>query len=156
MHILFATITKNSANGGNSAGGIFIDTSCNLVGGCQSYLDINSIIIAENPNVNSPNISGTINVQVYSLLGGNPLLLPLDFNTPRVSTVRGLPTHALDTCSPAINAGAVPPGVTSDEQYDPRVLQGRADIGAYESFLLPSPASITVTNNNDSGGGSLR
>ena len=156
MHILFATITKNSANGGSSAGGIFIDSSCNFAGGCQSYLDINSSIIAENPNVNSPNISGAINAQAYNVLGGNPLLLPLAFNPPRVSTVRGLPTHALDTCSPAINAAAVPPGDTSDEQYDPRVLQGRADIGAYESFLLPCPTSITVTNNNDSGAGSLR
>lgn len=156
MQILFATITKNSAGGGNSPGGIFINASCNFGNSCQSYLDINSSIVAENPNVNSPNISGTINAQAYSLIGGNPLLLPLAFDPPRVSTVRGLPTHSLDTCSPAINAGAVPPGVTSDEQYDPRVLQGRADSGARESFLLPCPGSITVTNNNDSGAGSLR
>lgn len=67
-----------------------------------------------------------------------------------------MPTHALDNCSPAINAGDPNTTEYSDARYEYRVLRGRVDIGAYESDFSPCPGVTTVTNNKDSGGGSLR
>ncbi|MDQ6788078.1 MAG: putative Ig domain-containing protein [Acidobacteriota bacterium] len=156
VSIVNSTITKNSASGGSGAGGILNSGIPCRFGSCPSSLAINSSIVAENPNVGSPNISGTINSQSYSLLGGNPLLLPLADNQSQTVAGVHLPTHALDNCSPAINAGDPNTTATVDERYAGRVNRGRADIGAYESDFTPCPASITVTNNNDSGDGSLR
>jgi len=68
-------------------------------------------------------VSGTGN-----LVGIDPLLGPLQDNL-------GLSrTHALLPGSPAINAGSNPLGLTTDQRGDgfPRVLDGAADMGAYE------------------------
>src|SRR6202011_2926723 len=85
----------------------------------------------------------------------NPKLSPLENN--------GGPalTHALSTGSPAIDAGnpsfnpnAFNPPLNFDQRGSgfSRVVNGRVDIGAFEA----NPATLTVTNSNDSGAGSLR
>jgi len=48
------------------------------------------------------------------------------------------PTHALYPASPAVDAGANPAGLTSDQRrYGPWAVTGRADIGAYELGAEP-------------------
>ncbi|SOE20263.1 Right handed beta helix region [Spirosomataceae bacterium TFI 002] len=62
-------------------------------------------------------------------------------------------------CSPAINAGtADTTGLNLglvDLAGNPRVFEGRIDIGAYE-YQSPLPNPLLVTNTNDDGCGSLR
>ena len=83
-----------------------------------------------------------------NLTGVDPVLGPLAFNG---GTTR---THALFGGSPAINAGSNPYALTTDQRGVgfPRVIGAAADMGAYET----SATTFTVTNNNDSGAGSLR
>jgi fibronectin-binding autotransporter adhesin len=156
VNVINSTVTNNSANGGNSAGGIYNDPSgCGSLCDSSNPLYIKSSIVAANPNVGSPNIFGHIDSQTYSLLSGDPLLLPLADNVdPNVGV--HIPTHALDNCSPAINAGDPNPTIGTDQRFSGRVNHGRADIGAFESDYVTCPAAVTVTNNNDSGPGSLR
>jgi hypothetical protein len=83
----------------------------------------NNIVTAAGNNVTLPDDTST----------EEPLLLPL-------TTDNGGPTatHALGTGSPAIDAGANPDGALCDQRGSPhlRIRDGRADIGAYESFSL--------------------
>jgi parallel beta-helix repeat protein len=87
---------------------------------------------------------------VSDLQGSNPLLGPLQDNGG------GTPTLALLPGSPAIDAGddavlASPYNLTTDQRGRRRSSGAHVDIGALE--VGPAPL---VTNNNDSGPGSLR
>jgi hypothetical protein len=71
----------------------------------------------------------------FNLIGGNPLLGPLQNNGGPTKT------HALLTGSPAINAGSnakIPAGVTQDQRLVFRISGGTVDIGAVERQILTS------------------
>jgi hypothetical protein len=119
---------------------------------------------ADGPNLYGNFVSGNYNLIAveggYSLTGTttnnitgqNPLLGPLQDN--------GGPTwtHALGAGSPALDAipASALGGVTTDQRGEPRPspATGLADIGAFEHQR--NPVQRIVTNNNDSGAGSLR
>ncbi|MBX7105659.1 MAG: right-handed parallel beta-helix repeat-containing protein [Gemmataceae bacterium] len=152
-----STVVNNKASG--QGGGIYL-------GGAGSY-DIRSTIVAGNSAGTGPQIrtiSGTINA-IASLIGSkagvatftgdaftnanigvDPLLGPLQDN--------GGPTltHMPASVSKALGNGSNPAGLTTDQRGAgfPRVRGTGVDIGAVEIPL------IVVTNNNDSGAGSLR
>lgn len=64
----------------------------------------------------------------------------------------------LQTGSPGVNSGAtVNPSASLDLDGHPRVIGSAPDRGAYEAQVDDTvPATLTVTNTNDSGSGSLR
>ncbi|HEX6189236.1 MAG TPA: choice-of-anchor Q domain-containing protein, partial [Pyrinomonadaceae bacterium] len=144
LFLINATITKNSANGGNSPGGITNGDPRFPGLTFPAFLSIRSSIVAENPNVNSSNIIGPINSQAYNLIGGDPKLYPLGdyFADARMLT------HAIKCGSQAINAGDPNTTETTDQRGRERVIGGRADIGSYELKNL-------VFNSNSTGVGSL-
>jgi CSLREA domain-containing protein len=166
------TIT-NSTISGNTATG--------LGGGINNNATLNArnTIIARNTTMSgSPDCQGALNSQGYNLIGdtsgttitgtttGNqlnvdPKLGPLQDN--------GGPTftHALLSGSPAIEGGDSS-GSNTDQRGFTRPVDTPAitnatggdgsDIGAYEvqADQLPGCGNTIVTNNNDSGAGSLR
>jgi len=169
-----STISGNSAiaGGSSSGGGVY-----NKPGGVSTVNARNSII-AKNTATGSPDFSGTLTSQGFNLIGntsgttitgtttGNqlnvdPKLGPLQNN--------GGPTftHALLSGSPAIEAGESS-GSNTDQRGFTRPVDTPAitnatggdgsDIGAYEvqADQLPGCGNTIVTNNNDSGPGSLR
>lgn len=109
----FCTLTGNEAtsDGGGAYGPIYCIYS----------------IISLNTAPANPEESG--NFAIYdSTVGGDPLLGPLRDNGGHV------PTHALLTGSPAIDAESVPSGasLTTDARLAPRVRGSRVDQGAFE------------------------
>jgi hypothetical protein len=70
----------------------------------------------------------------------------------------GAGNYRLQNTSPAINTGFVTSSLTDvDLAGNARVVGSTVDIGAYESAIDDTiPATLTVTNTNDSGAGSLR
>jgi hypothetical protein len=163
----------NSTISGNSAG--------QGDGGIQSSsgtLTAKNCIVAKNTAPTKPDFDGTLTSQGYNLVGdatgttisgtttGNqlnvdPMLGPLRDN--------GGPTftQALLPGSPAIDKG-IAGGSTVDQRGFTRPVESPAianapggdggDIGAYEvqGYQLPGCGNTVVTNNNDSGSGSLR
>ena len=70
---------------------------------------------------------GSIAPGAGNIVSQDPLLLPLgDYGGPTW-------THALASGSPAIDAGSNPAGTTYDQRGLPRVVNGTADMGAFES-----------------------
>jgi CSLREA domain-containing protein len=166
-----STISGNSDSGtGGNGGGIW-----NLASGT---VNARNTIIAKNTAAAGPDIDGTLTSQGYNLIGttsgttisgdatGNqlnvdPLLGPLQDN--------GGPTftHALLSGSTAIEGGDSS-GSNTDQRGFTRPVDTPAitnaaggdgsDIGAYEvqADQLPGCGNTVVTNNNDSGAGSLR
>jgi hypothetical protein len=148
--ITATTISGNHAGGqyyyGGSGGGLRV--------WWQSQASLVSNIVSGN-TITSPGSgpdvfegSGAIVTASYNLIGdpsgssipigvdgnitGDPLLGPLQDNGGRTYT------HALDPASPAVDAGANPAGLTSDQRrYGPRAVNARTDIGAYELDSLP-------------------
>lgn len=123
-------------------------------GGLQSVsgtLSIANSIVFSNTAAADNDCSGTITSLDYNLtgcsLGGsndissNPQLLPLDFNGGTTLN------HALDTGSPAINAGNPALCPTTDQRGNPRPIGGICDIGAFEDGVgyFVKDASITET-----------
>jgi CSLREA domain-containing protein len=173
-HVLGTVTITNSTISGNSAavgGGIYSNSG--------GTLNSRNTIIAKNTaTTDGPDFQGALTSQGYNLIGntsattitgtttGNqlnvdPKLGPLDNN--------GGPTftHALLSGSPAIEGGDSS-GSTRDQRGVARPVDTPAianasggdgsDIGAYEvqASLLPGCDNTIVTNNNDSGPGSLR
>jgi hypothetical protein len=170
-----STIAANSAVGGGAgAGGGGI---ANFSGTVNAR---NTIIALNTATLGSPDFFGTLTSQGYNLIGDtsftmitgtttgnqlnvNPLLGPLQDN--------GGPTftQALSSGSPAIEGGSSS-GSNTDQRglarpVDSPVINNAtdgdgSDIGAYEvqADQLPGCSDINriVTNNNDSGPGSLR
>jgi hypothetical protein len=79
-----------------------------------------------------------------TVLKSDPLLGPLANNGGPT------PTHALASNSPAINEGANPRSLATDQRgasYQ-RVAGGRADIGAFELQMVPGPILLGDYNGN--------
>ncbi|ELS00203.1 right-handed parallel beta-helix repeat-containing protein, partial [Gloeocapsa sp. PCC 73106] len=58
-------------------------------------------------------------------------------------------THALQADSPAVNNGInalIPPGVTTDQRGNPRIIGPRVDIGAFESDFTEIPPPTVALN----------
>jgi hypothetical protein len=147
--IAFNTITAASTTG------------CGLSRNGGTF-NVFSSIIAKNTGGSGGDLSGNMNIN-FSLIGNtanegtitganninntDPLLVALANN--------GGPTltHALNAGSPAINKGSAG-SLTTDQRGVGfvRVSGAAADMGAYEVQQL----NLVVTNNNDSGTGSLR
>jgi CSLREA domain-containing protein len=174
LTIINSTVSGNSATAGGSSsgGGVYNDL------GTGATLNVRNSIIAKNTASVAPDFKGTLASQGYNLIGntsgttitgtttGNqlgvdPKLGPLQDN--------GGPTftHALLSGSPAIEAGESS-GSNTDQRGFTRPVNTPAitnatggdgsDIGAYEvqADQLPGCGNTVVTNNNDSGPGSLR
>jgi hypothetical protein len=146
-----STIAFNSATTGfNGGGGMRIATGSTVT--LQSDLvaqntggDINGAPVGSSSNnfIGSPvGLSGLQNGVNGNQLGTqqDPRLGPLTFNAG--GTTR---THALLQGSPAIGNGSNPAGLTTDQNGQPRSVNGITDIGA---------VAFQGTNNNNNGGSS--
>ena len=142
-----STITGNSANSG---GGIYND---------DGITSVASTIIAGNSSNND--ISGTFNSSGNNLIGNGDggagftngtngdivgtAAAPIDPGLDPLANNGGTTqTHALQSNSPAIDAGSNPNNLTTDQRGEVRVSGVSADIGAYEL-----PATIIVTSIED-------
>jgi hypothetical protein len=149
-----STIAFNTANpggGANLGGGIFVSN--------VAAATLQSSIVADN-SVQAPgngpdlwgevtatfslieNTAGTIfdTGSANNLTSVDPLLGPLQFNGGPT------PTHALLPGSPAINHGANPGGLTSDQRGFPflRASGAAPDIGAFEFQSNPGPTAQAI------------
>ncbi len=148
-----STISNNSASQG---GGIFN----------RDIADISSTIIATNIAFSSPDVEGSFTDSGNNLIGDatgstsfttstlvgssaspiDPLLGPLQNNGGPTET------QALESGSPAINAGSNPDSLVTDQRGEARVQLGGIDIGAYESASFDA---LTVDNLDDEEDGDL-
>ncbi len=157
LNLTNSTIAFNAANSG---GGVF---------NSGGTVNAGNTIIARNSALLSRDFSGTLNSRGYNLIGNtiltnitgivtgnlldiNPQLAPLQNNGG------GTFTHAPLSGSPAINAGnnslaldaAGQPLMTDQRGAGfPRILNGRVDIGAFESALPPPPPDFVVDTVSD-------
>lgn len=154
----FGTLTVNSStitgNAGNAGGGLkneggTMSVSNSIVSGNTAYL--------EGPDIHGPVASGD-----YNLVGNSNSPLPGTHNIygqpallgPLANNGGPTLTHALQTGSPAYNAGdpAFDPTALPYDQRGtgfPRVKGGRIDIGAYESDAFQGGSSLVVTTLSD-------
>jgi hypothetical protein len=127
--ILNSTITKNSVvktgSSGNASGG----------GIKGNVLLLRNSIVALNTAQSGNDVSGQIQSSVHVLVGGNPLLGPLQHNGGPTMTVALLPG------SPAINSG----GNFNNPEFDQRgsgfnrVVNDIVDIGSFEVQASEAP-----------------
>jgi|GEM_PF-1554402 len=135
LTITSSTISGNSADGG---GGIYNQ---------DDSLSIINTIVAGNLSPGGSDVRGAVSSQGHNLIGDttessgwltsdltgnanaplNPLLGPLQNNGGPTQTM------ALLSGSPAIDAGVIIPGLTTDQRGFPRPQGAAPDIGAYES-----------------------
>jgi hypothetical protein len=154
--IINCTLAYNNASDG---GGFYTSNEV-------SSVTMGNSVVAENTaSVYGPDYYGLLGTDLGSNLVGNATGPAGGFNqstdqfsvNPLLGTLGnyGGPTDTipLQPGSPAIDTGTnsvVPSGVATDQRGYARFAGGTTDIGAFElQFFL-------VTNNNDSGGGSLR
>ncbi len=151
LTLLFSTLTLNwAANGG----GVYQDNVPRFSYSLPGSNNVRNTIIASNllnENGINPDVSGTFTSNGYNLIGDStgstgfgspgdivgtsdnpidPRLAPLDFNGGSTQTI------ALLSDSPAINAGdptILDTDPTTDQRGLARVVNGRADIGAFEA-----------------------
>jgi hypothetical protein len=130
-----STISGNSANFG---GGIF------YTGGTFGTLKVTNSIVWGNSSSQLINDSGTVSVTFSIVQGGFGGTGNLDADPMFVAPVSfaSAPTtdgdYHLRASSPAIDAGNnadIPPGITTDRDGGPRIVNGTVDMGAYESPL---------------------
>jgi len=165
-----STITENSATDGAGA------FALGLNGTGAPSLELASSIVSANTGSDG-NVDGSITISASDSLFGDspgeisgtslrnvfsdaPGLLPLSDNGCAVPAGFGVfsacpETHELRLGSPAIDAGANPLMLESDQRGAgfPRVIGAAIDIGALETEAL---AELRVTNSLDDGDGSLR
>lgn len=152
--VFSSTVVNNSADQGGA-----------LAGRGLLYL-VNSIF-SGNQAETAPNISGSLYADINNLIDANPNAI---FASSSPANNGGpTPTMALRPGGPAVDAGdnfwagMVP----TDQRGFSRILNGVADIGAYELSALPVVASPTVADITqtsaivggrvtDDGGGTLR
>jgi len=122
-------VAVNTADTGPDASGSFTSRGNNLVGetdGSSGWV--------------SSDLTGTI---AHPL---NPLLEPLGNYGGPTQTI------ALYVSSPAIDAGnnaLIPAGITTDQRSQPRIFNGKVDIGAYESQVAFLPSFVVNTTADD-------
>jgi hypothetical protein len=139
----YGTLTvTNSTISGNSA---------TYGGGISNYgtVKAKNTIIAKNTATSGPDFSGTLTSQGYNLIGntsGTTITGDTTGNILNVDPLLGslannggsTQTMALQYISPGVNAGdpAVMPSTDTDQRGTgfSRVINGRIDIGAYESY----------------------
>src|SRR5947207_1887296 len=173
LTITNSTIFGNFSTGGSGSGaGVY-----NKADGV-STVNARNTIIAKNTASSAPDFSGILTSQGYNLIG-NPAGTTITGTTtgnqlnvdPKLGPLQnnGGPTftQALLSGSPAIEAGESS-GSNTDQRGFTRPVDTPAitnatgadgsDIGAYEvqADQLPGCGNTIVTNNNDSGPGSLR
>ena len=158
------TVT-NSTIAGNSAefngGGIWAGSSIHLT----------SSIVAVNTAQTDPDLTKTPATLFQSLVGNSAGTSLVQAQTPDANgNLIGAPenpidpllaplannggptlTHALLAGSPAIDAGSNPDGFLFDQRGEPfvRELNGQADMGAFEGFLLVEHFFLVVTTAED-------
>jgi len=127
MTMINCTFASNSAA---SLGGIVLFSA--------TLLMTNTILVGNSPadlaNVSGGTIAGTSN-----LIGGNPLLGPLQNNGGPTLTM------AISTNSPAFNAGTAIVGLNTDQRGRTRQAFGAPDIGAYEFTAFDTGQTIVTT-----------
>ena len=163
-----STVTDNTALDGGAAG-IFVYNGGFYVAG--GYLEIASSIVAENNGADFglefANYASTITDGGNNLIGNADGISDFTVSTlvgsaaspidPMVGTLQnnGGPTetHALQQGSPAIDAGANPDNLTTDQRGAgfPRDING-IDIGAFEA---PAPLALVVDTVTDEADGSV-
>ena len=151
LTLLFSTITQNQAV--NDGGGVYQKDVPPSSSAVRGSIRVRNTIIAANLNSTggiNPDVSGTFTSEGYNLIGDStgstgfdatgdivgtsdnpidPRLAPLDFYGGSTKTIALLPD------SPAIDAGdptVLDTDPTTDQRGFPRVVNGRADIGAFE------------------------
>ena len=157
VNLTNSTIAYNTANNG---GGVF-----NSGGTVNS----GNSIIGNNFGATGFDFSGTLTSQGYNLIGNTSLTNIAGVTTGNIvnrfiqvgalqNNGGGTFTHALLSGSPAINAGnnslsldATNQPLTTDQRGAgfPRILNGRVDIGAFESALPPPPPDFVVDTVSD-------
>ena len=128
-----ATLSDDTINGNSagSGGGILNSGTATLnntiVANSTSGGDISGSVSGNNNLVdNSASAGGLTNGNGGNLVGVNPLLAPLgEYGGPT-------PTLALLPGSPAIDAGEVLSGISTDQRGAPRPSSGAVDIGAFQ------------------------
>ena len=130
----YVTVARNSAT--NTGGGTAVPLA--------NVTAINTIVCGNSAPTNA-NLSGTafnaasshnlLNLSVAAAFLGS-----LGDNGGSTQTI------PLLLGSPAIDAGVAATGLTTDQRGLPRVINGTADIGAYEVQALPNVATPTVSN----------
>jgi CSLREA domain-containing protein len=157
------TITNNLAAGSNSAGGVLrVDGTTtirnSLIAVNQNNNTVPDVLAAGNTGITSTgfNLIGNVGtVTAFNQTGDqtgtgaaplNPVIAALANNGGPTQT------HALNTGSPAINAGTATGAPATDQRGVSRPQGAAVDIGAFE--LIANP--LVVTNANDAGAGSLR
>ena len=149
--LLFSTVTQNQANNG---GGVYLGDVQSSFNSSPGSFNVRNAIIAANllsTNGINPDTSGTFTSNGYNLIGNStgstgfdeaigdiigtsdnpidPRLAALDNNYGPTQT------NALLSDSPAIDTGdpaVLDTDPTTDQRGFPRVINGRADIGAFE------------------------
>ncbi len=165
------TITNNTSVNTGGGGGVGINTS-----GSTGTVILESCIVSGNfatgtgtgPDLfggaNTPitanfcaigTAAGAVNfvpnATTTALLGQNFNLAPLGSNGGPTQT------HALQSPSPVIDTGSNPAGLAFDQRGAgfPRVLGGRADIGAYEAAAPTLPPTVSSSQFNFETGHSI-
>jgi hypothetical protein len=137
------TLSYNSALGGG--GGVYNDSDTYSVG----WMSLKNSIVANSQGgdiADNGNLGGSNNLVedgsgLSGWLRGDPRLGLLHDNGGPTQTIALLPG------SPAIDAGKnslVPAGVTTDQRGGPRIVNGAADLGAFE--LEPAPLSSSPSD----------
>ncbi len=167
--IVSSTIANNEANRTGGGLNLFADSSD------QKLTIHNSIIAANTATTNAdftaPTSPGT-NLEVRSSLIGDNTGTSLTATTTTDGNLIGtsatkidprlgplalnggtMPTHALLTGSPAINAGSnarIPTGIVTDQRGAPFTrTSGVVDIGAFEAQTLPASSFIVTTASDE-------
>lgn len=163
-----STVTGNSAAEGAGAfalggtGAPSIELLSSIVSGntgADGNVDASTSLSASYSLFGDPRAEiGATSIQ--NVFSDTPRLLPLADNAcavlaGNVTVSRCVETHEMQIGSPAIDNGANPLGLSFDQRGGSfaRVIGPAIDIGALETR---APAELRVTNNNDTGDGSLR
>jgi hypothetical protein len=158
LNVFNSTIARNKAGlygPGYAGGGIFayggpVTLESTLVSGntdsaAPSQPDISDaggVLTAKFSLVQDPNGHGVTNGVDNNLVGVDPLIEDLADNGGPTQT------HALPTGSPAVDTGSNPLGLLTDQRGELRVVNGQADIGAWERQNLPATInSVTAVPN---------
>jgi V8-like Glu-specific endopeptidase len=162
----YATVTIiDSTIAGNAAvykGGGIYNGYPNALTGTPSVLTLQNTIVAGNyaasaPDVDTNPTSGATVTATYSMVGnttgsgiaggtGN-ILNPMSLGLGGLGNYGGpTQTMALLAGSPAVGAGAIVNGITSDQRGVSRPVVA-PDIGAYQTQQVPVPTQLVVTSN---------